>query len=254
MARNRIIKPEFWDDEKLCTISRDARLIFIGLLTNSDDYGVVKGHAGWLKSRIFPYDEDLSLNKFKDYLLSLEKINVIYPFTINSEKYYFIKNFLKHQTIDKPSKNRNPEPPQDILLGEHSDSTIRTLDYEVEVKRSEVKRREEKRSRRSANLISAKVSFDEWKEYVTEEYGKLLLENDWIIEQEKKYPKIDIIATLKEEIEYWAGIEGYEKKHGSLGCNWKTTFYNACKSNWRVVPRSPGKGSFEQQKEAFLRD
>jgi len=56
MARIRTIKPEFWDDEKLSLVSRDARLTFIGMWTFSDDYGVVKGASVWLKSKIFPYD------------------------------------------------------------------------------------------------------------------------------------------------------------------------------------------------------
>jgi hypothetical protein len=59
MARTRMVKPEFWDDEKLAKVSRDARLLFIGLWSNSDDYGVVKGHPAWPKNRIFPYWEYL---------------------------------------------------------------------------------------------------------------------------------------------------------------------------------------------------
>ena len=31
MARNRMIKPEFWSSETLMSISRDARLTFIGI-------------------------------------------------------------------------------------------------------------------------------------------------------------------------------------------------------------------------------
>jgi len=54
MPRIRTVKPEFFDDEKLGTVSRDARLIFIGLLIFADDYGVVKGNSRWLKARIFP--------------------------------------------------------------------------------------------------------------------------------------------------------------------------------------------------------
>ncbi len=56
MARTRSIKPEFWNDEKLATIPRDARLTFVGTWTAADDYGVVKGHPLWLKNQIFPYD------------------------------------------------------------------------------------------------------------------------------------------------------------------------------------------------------
>ncbi len=127
MSRNRVIKPEFWDDEKICKVKRDARLTFIGLWNNSDDYGVVKGHPGWLKSRIFPYDEDLSLGEFKKWLDDLEDIDVIIPFIAHGESYYFIKHFLVHQKIDKPSKTRNPEPPKDIE-NKHSTTTRRLLD------------------------------------------------------------------------------------------------------------------------------
>lgn len=52
MARSRILKPEFWSDEKLALVSREARLTFAGLWTCSDDYGVTKGHPAWLKAQI----------------------------------------------------------------------------------------------------------------------------------------------------------------------------------------------------------
>ena len=42
MARSRILKPEFWSDEKLAQVAREARLAFAGLWTCSDDYGVTK--------------------------------------------------------------------------------------------------------------------------------------------------------------------------------------------------------------------
>jgi len=114
MPRTRTIKPEFLDDEKLGSVSRDARLTFIGLLINSDDYGVVKGNPIWLKSKIFPYD-DISLEFFLGWLKELEKITVILPFSKNGERFYYIRNFKKHQTINRPSQQRNPAPPEDIL-------------------------------------------------------------------------------------------------------------------------------------------
>lgn len=115
MARNRMIKPDFWDDEKLATVSRDARLTYIGMWTASDDYGVTKGNGTWLKNTIFKYDQNLDTDVFEVWLIELESIGRIIPFYINSEKYYFMPKFLKHQKIDKPSKTRNPEPPENIL-------------------------------------------------------------------------------------------------------------------------------------------
>ena len=59
MARSRIIKPEFWSDEKLAKLSLQARLLYIGLWNTSDDAGTTQGHPLWLKSQIFPYDQNL---------------------------------------------------------------------------------------------------------------------------------------------------------------------------------------------------
>ena len=115
MARSRILKPEFWSDEKLALVAREARLAFAGLWTCSDDYGVTKGHPAWLKSQIFPYDTDLTLAQFQQWLTDLERIGVIDAFTANGEAFFYIRNFSEHQKVDRPSKMRNPPCPRAIL-------------------------------------------------------------------------------------------------------------------------------------------
>lgn len=136
MARNRIIQKTFWDDEKMSKVSKPARLVFIALWNLSDDYGVVKGRSVWLKSRIFPYDND-DINEFEVWLSELEGQKTIIPFIAgNQENYYFIKKFNTHQTISRPSEKRNPEPPDDILLGSRTphEPLIDEVEVEVEVK------------------------------------------------------------------------------------------------------------------------
>lgn len=133
MPRARIIKPEFWDDEVLAqSTSRDARLTFIGMWNHSDDYAVVKGNAIWLKSKIFPYEE-IKPDTFQKWLNELEKGRWILPFVVDGAKYYYIQAFTKHQIINRPSQQRNPEPPQQIL--EDSRSTHGVLTDEIEVER-----------------------------------------------------------------------------------------------------------------------
>jgi len=115
MARSRILKPEFWSDEKLALVPREARLTFAGLWTCSDDYGVTKGHPAWLKAQLFPYDVELPLEEFGAWLADLERIGVIDPFTADGESFFYIRNFSDHQKVDRPSKMRNPPCPRDIL-------------------------------------------------------------------------------------------------------------------------------------------
>ena len=139
MARSRMIKPEFWDDEKLAKASRDARLIFIGLWNHSDDYGVVKGNVVWLKNHILPYEDSLSIQKFSGWLTELEKGGWIIKFDADGESFYFIRNFLRHQSINRPSKQRNPTPPDNIneySLNIHGVLTDET-ETETEVKQKQ---------------------------------------------------------------------------------------------------------------------
>ena len=139
MARSRMIKPEFWDDEKLAKASRDARLIFIGLWNHSDDYGVVKGNVVWLKNHILPYEDSLSIQKFSGWLTELEKGGWIIKFDADGESFYFIRNFLRHQSINRPSKQRNPIPPDNIndySLNIHGVLTDET-ETETEVKQKQ---------------------------------------------------------------------------------------------------------------------
>jgi hypothetical protein len=109
-----MVKPEFWDDEKLARLSRGVRLLFIGLWTYSDDFGVVKGSPVWLKSKIFPYDQDLAISEFSKWMDDLEESGFVASFVADDEKYYYILNFNKHQRVDHPSTQRNPEPPKGI--------------------------------------------------------------------------------------------------------------------------------------------
>lgn len=45
MARIRTIKPEFWTAEQVMELSRDARLLFIGMWNFCDDAGVHQRHT-----------------------------------------------------------------------------------------------------------------------------------------------------------------------------------------------------------------
>ena len=116
MARSRIIKPEFWSDEKLSKLCLQARLLYIGLWSTSDDAGATQGHPLWLKSQIFPYDQ-ISAKQLRRWLQDLVSLGRIIPYTVKGEQYYFIPGFLKHQKIQHPSPAKNPPPPIEVCGG-----------------------------------------------------------------------------------------------------------------------------------------
>lgn len=102
MARIRTIKPQFWDDAKIGQISRNARLLYIGLWTFADDLGVVIADPVWLKSKIFPYDR-IQVQQLKAWLSELEKTGFISLLSDFSESFYYLPTFSRHQVINKPN-------------------------------------------------------------------------------------------------------------------------------------------------------
>lgn len=111
MARIRTVKPEFWSDEKLASVSRDARLLFVALFNMAEDHGVARGNPAYVRSQAFPYDDDVTPAAVAGWLTELERAGVVRRFTKEKEAFLFIVNFGRHQKIDKPSRATLPEPP-----------------------------------------------------------------------------------------------------------------------------------------------
>lgn len=108
MPRIRSIKPEFWADEKLARVSRDARLLLVGMLNFADDQGRLRGNHLLVRAQIFPYDSDLDVDQL---LTSLEIGGFISRYQAKGECFISIINFTKHQKLDHPKQSQLPDPP-----------------------------------------------------------------------------------------------------------------------------------------------
>ena len=102
MARNRMIKPQFWDDSKIAKISRDARLLYIGMWNFCDDLGVIRADMGWLKSKIFPFDQ-MQIQQFEKICQEILRNGFISLFSYRDEEFYYLPKFSLHQKINKPN-------------------------------------------------------------------------------------------------------------------------------------------------------
>lgn len=111
MARNRMIKPEFWEDEKIGSLSSNAKLLFIACLNFADDEGLIRWNTHYLAAVAFMYDETAQDN-IKDYMTELEQAQLIYTYRTADKKTTigWIINFHKHQRIDKPQPSKFPPP------------------------------------------------------------------------------------------------------------------------------------------------
>ena len=113
MARNRTIKPKFFDDVKIGRISRDARLLYIGLWVFADDVGVVPGDSIWLKSRVFPYDQ-IQVQQFEKWMNELVINGFICLLSYKGERFIYLPTFTRHQVVNRPNYE-DLNIPKDLL-------------------------------------------------------------------------------------------------------------------------------------------
>jgi hypothetical protein len=104
MARIRTVKPEYWTDRRVGECSTNARLLFIATWNFADDEGGLDRSAKQLKAQAFPYD-NLDCEPLVQELLNA---GLLIEYESGGQKYLHIKNFRKHQRIDKPQKARIP--------------------------------------------------------------------------------------------------------------------------------------------------
>ncbi|HOT98928.1 MAG TPA: hypothetical protein PKZ83_17530 [bacterium] len=123
MARNRIIKPEFWADAKVGRLSFGARLLYIAMWNFADDYGTISASPRRLLGDAFENDESVTLENVQGWLTEIETQGQIRKYTANEKDWYEIVHFKDHQRISHKSTRVNPKPP--VQLSGDSPATLR---------------------------------------------------------------------------------------------------------------------------------
>lgn len=141
MGRIRSIKPEFPQSESVGRLSREARLLFLLLLTLVDDSGRARASSRILASLLYPYDDDV-FGLIDGWLVELERETHVRRYVIAGNSYLEIVNWLKHQKIDKPSASKIPEfveastkTPRVVVDGSRKGSRIKDKDLSSRDKR-----------------------------------------------------------------------------------------------------------------------
>jgi len=117
MARIRSLKPDFFKDEDLATLSFDVRLFFAGLWNFADKAGRLEDRPLRLKAEIFPYD-DVDVKNCLDSLSKPKNGSgkpFIQRYEVNGEKFIQIINWEKHQK-PHPTEKESEIPPYNPLL------------------------------------------------------------------------------------------------------------------------------------------
>lgn len=112
MARIRTVKPEFWTAEQVMELSRDARLMFVGMWNFCDDKGVHPASVKTLKAEVFPSDDLLS-SDVQRLVNELIAQGLLVEFEASERRWWYVTGW-HHQVINRPSKSRFPEPPRTL--------------------------------------------------------------------------------------------------------------------------------------------
>jgi hypothetical protein len=111
MASKRMIHHRMWEDETFGSLSSNAKILFMGLISHADDEGRGKANPSYIKARIFMYDNITvdDICQLKDELKTKMK-NVKFYIADNNE-YFCLLKWKEYQTIREDRKTPSLIPP-----------------------------------------------------------------------------------------------------------------------------------------------
>ncbi len=113
--RIRSIKPEFWRSADVANLSREYRLLFVGLWSYVDDNGVGVDDYRQIAADLFALEDDPK--EARDYvregLATLSRHLMVVRYSAGGRELIYVPTWDKHQRVDRPNKERYPRPPAD---------------------------------------------------------------------------------------------------------------------------------------------
>lgn len=107
MPRIRSVKPEIVSDVRLSSVSRDARLTFIYMITQADDIGLLAGAPRQLVGTLYPLDESVTAPMLFDWIDELVAGGLIRRReTRDGVPVLQITNWAKHQRVDNAGRSQ----------------------------------------------------------------------------------------------------------------------------------------------------
>jgi len=263
---SRMIRDDVITSERYCSVSIRARLFYLHLLLNLDDYGCCTASAFTLRAMCFPSDIKFKPNILQKLLAELVKADLVRPYKADSQEYIYVPRFK--QKLRKSSR-KYPAPPTDILeenlkngnlpphqnpefekLGtkgyeadftpsknpEKSKIAPFVLQHEYSTKPPEEKRREEKSTYAPPELSAPKVNGHELPTPAQKPKSKK--------QQSDKFP-IPENFTISDRVKVWAQKKGYgqldryfeffvskSKAKRYLNADWDEAFMGCIREDW----------------------
>ena len=109
MARKRMVDPGIWQSEDFGKLSNLAKIVFIGLFSLADDEGRGRCNPVYLKSTLFPYNEDMRSADIEKALFEISSNMSVVFYSCDGNNYYSLLSWDTFQKIDKPTNSKIPD-------------------------------------------------------------------------------------------------------------------------------------------------
>jgi len=115
-GRIRTIKPELLEDERVSRLSSNAFRLFVAAILLSDDYGNFRWASKWLQGQVFWGLDTVTLEDViaaqAELVGEVQGEGLVCSYTHATQWYAHVKNWQRHQKVDRPGKPRVPTPEQ----------------------------------------------------------------------------------------------------------------------------------------------
>src|SRR5438105_16646 len=98
--RIRTFKPELFKREQFGAVSRDARLLYLGLKSMADDAGRVRFTAVAVMGHVYPYDDDITAVKVRRWLDELTGEGLIEAYEVDDRSYLWVTDWQRDEKIN----------------------------------------------------------------------------------------------------------------------------------------------------------
>lgn len=114
MSRKRFIDPEMWRDPAVTRMSRDERLMFVGIITIADDEGRLSASPAALMGAIYPNDSDgMSLALVREWRDAIvKKLPNVHLYEHDGVEYISLRRWDRYQKPSHASQSKLPPPPR----------------------------------------------------------------------------------------------------------------------------------------------
>ena len=103
-----MIDPNIWQSEDFAALSTLSKLVFIGLFSNADDEGRGRAKPVYIKSMLFPYDDQMRVTDIEKSISEISARMSITFYESDGNEYYSLDNWSVWQRVDKPQTSKIP--------------------------------------------------------------------------------------------------------------------------------------------------